>query len=445
MFVVVVLFLIFVFTIAYFCIDANIVWVYYPYTISGIYWIMTIWYLMKYKKQQLFCFELLFAISFYLCSFITVFMYSYIANFQSHMYSLGVVCMKAYFISFIGYLFYLLGLTVFRRKRNECVQKYVITTAENRIANILCSILIVVFILNGGLRLLTIYSDESVSGSSRLDGFGMYLTYAIIMYILTIVTNFSVLSYKRIVSVKHILLKSDFLFIVNSIVLLSLLLLSGYRSNALQIIIPLFLAYTIFMKPVSGFKILLFLVIGALLMVFIGLTRQGEDINWNDHTILTYFRDFMPANAATQYFVNRVEIHGFTGGSNMIMSIASIIPFLQSTLGLFIDVSTFLPSSSSVFTNYYNTGSGLGTSLIGDIIYTFGFGGVMMLMFLLGGFVKTISKGKNLYLLVMYFIFIGNAIFAPRVEFCYIIRSLSWGCIFLFLVRLLSQKSVVRV
>ena len=406
---------------------------------------MTIWYLSIYRKNKLFCFELLFAISFYLCSFISVYLYPLMDDYQSRMYSVGIVSIKANFLSIIGYLFYLLGLTISRKKENYTIRQFVVTKNENRLANVFCSILIFVFILKGGLRLLTIYSDETISGSNRLEGFGMYLTYAIIVYIVSVVTNFSILLRKHIVSIKCIILKSDKLFIVNTLILLSLFLLSGYRSNALQILIPIFLAYNVFAKSVNGFKILLFLFIGALLMIIIGLTRQGENLNWNDYTILTYVRDFMAANAATQFFINYVEVNGATGGTNMVMQIASVIPFLQSAISLFVDTSNFSNTSSFVFTNYYNTGSGLGTSLIGDILYTFGFWGIPILMFLLGGFVRIISKGSNLYMLIMYFIFIGNAIFAPRVEYCYIIRSLAWGCILLFFVRLFSGKSIDRI
>lgn len=74
----------------------------------------------------------------------------------------------------------------------------------------------------------------------------------------------------------------------------------------------------------------------------------------------------------------------------MLLQLASIVPFMQSFILLFIPRSSLALSSSTMFTNSFmdSTQGGMGTALIGDIYYTFGVIGVIILMFLLGYFLK---------------------------------------------------------
>lgn len=116
----------------------------------------------------------------------------------------------------------------------------------------------------------------------------------------------------------------------------------------------------------------------------------------------------------------------------------SIVPYLQSIVSNFVDFDTFATPSSRYFTWNFDSDSGLGTNIIADIYYTFGFVGVVVLMFILGRMCTVFSTYKNKYYFLVYIIFTGNAIFSARVEFPYVLRMLAWGCLFLLVVNILS-------
>ena len=217
--------------------------------------------------------------------------------------------------------------------------------------------------------------------------------------------------------------------------------MSGYRSNVIQLIIPLVIAYQIKFKHLNAGVVLVGLAVGALLMVFIGLTRSGDEFNTNDYTALTYLRDFKPANAANTFFVNHVDTFGPTGGTNMIFPVLSFIPGLQFIANSFVSIQEMAPASSSMFTEAFSSNSGFGTNIIGDLYYSFGFVGVVLLMFLYGSFLCKFSRAKSNYQIVMFLIFCGNAVFAPRVEYCYIIRSIAWSAIFLYFITFITKKA----
>lgn len=417
-------------------------------SIPFVYWVTTIYYLFKYKIKNLFCFELFFAISYYLCSFLTRFFLPLLNAYESRAFiNDSTLIYKAYALSIMGYLCYMLGLIV-RRKPTTLIERKTnhfyfpqISNRSNMLANVFCTFFIVLMFLNGGSRLFTMYSDEGSFSTNRLSGFAAYLTFAIITYIVSIVTNFGSIS-KNVKQIHFLSLRNTFsvLFIINSIILIGTFLLSGYRSNAIQILIPLVIAYQIRFKPIKPALVLLLLMGGAFLMFFIGIVRTGDTFNLNDYSLIVYLRDFKPANAATIYMIAYADQHGVTGGSNMLFPILSIIPGLQSIVGLFVDINTVSPVSSVFFTKAFSSDSGFGTSITGDLYYTFGYIGVLVLMYLYGRCLSRLSQYKNKYELVLFLSFSGNALFAPRVEFCYIIRSLAWSVIFLYLIINLSKN-----
>ena len=68
------------------------------------------------------------------------------------------------------------------------------------------------------------------------------------------------------------------LFYLNTALLVIPLVISGYRSNAVQLIIPMILMYSLAIKKLSFKKIALMLVGGYLVLFVIGMTRSGGHI-----------------------------------------------------------------------------------------------------------------------------------------------------------------------
>lgn len=377
-------------------------------------------------------FESLFALTFALCCFLTYFIVEAGFGFAFFSFSSNPKSLiKGIALAMIGYHCYLCGLISFKKEENKtisrnCVTVYVKPTMAS-LANWICLIIFAIFIAIGGMMVLEMYSGNVDREEANIGT----LLYWILAYTVAMFASFSSAKFSKTGTFLSNILKLNKLFLLNSAIIIPFLLLSGYRSQAMQIIIPLLICYSVYVKRISAKMFFMILTVGMMLMIVIGMTRSGSNIESNV-TTLYYLRDFNPANASLGFFVDEVNSNGITGGSNYIPQTLSIVPFLQSVVGNFVDFNSFALSSSKYYTGTFNTESGLGTNIIGDIYYTFGFAGIIIIMFILGRFCSYLSTQKNKYVFLMYIIFTGNAIFAARVELLYVVRMLAWGCIILF-------------
>lgn len=409
------------------------------------YIVINVAYLYKYRKNQLICFELFFAISFYLCSFLTPYIFPYINSFSGRIFiDTPYNQVKVYGVSFIGYCLYFYGLLSYNNKNINKDLRFDISFNMKSIAysNILCLFFIFVFYITGGSRLLTLYSDSASNLNQRFGVWGEYMNYAMYAYMITTVITFMNLKGK-IFNLNSLFKNIPLLYYINTILLVLPLLISGLRSSTVQLLIPMLMMYGIAIKQLKPFKVLGIILIGYIVMLFIGMTRLGDTSIQNNNTNISYFLDFIPANGANSFFIDYVDNNGFTGGSNMLMQLISIIPFMQSFVLIFIDHNDLAPVSSAFFTDSFmnSTQGGLGTGLIGDIYYSFGFIGILLLMFVLGLLVRLLSNNKKSpYSLVMSMVLSGNAFFAPRVEYCFILRSLAYVSILMWFILKISRK-----
>lgn len=402
-------------------------------------------YLAKYKKDNLFCFELLFAISFFLCSFISPFVLPLLDSWHSRVFiDTNDMQIKCYAVSYVGYLAYLIGLGVNKSSTFKSENSLSFTFDKKTVltSNVICLLFIILFYLNGGTKMWTLYVDsQNLSDlSERLGSWGQFLSYAMYVYVVCIVTTFQGENIvKRTVTgfAKSIPL----LFYINTISLVVPLLFSGYRSNALQLLIPGLMIYSIAVKRIKTSQLFMLLMIGFVILQIIGFTRSGDSLSGAVMDTASLMRDFIPANGANSYLISYVDENGPTWGSNMLLPILSIVPYLQSIALSIVDRGSLAPVSSSFYTKEFDSWSGLGTNIIGDLYYSFDLWGVVILMFMYGVFLKMISNYKSPYQMVLFAMFTGNALFAPRVEYCYIIRTMTWGAFLMWLIIKMNKKS----
>ena len=379
-------------------------------------------------------FELFFAISFFMASFLSFFILEQgfgfgFSTFSSKESSL----VKGLALAMIGYHSYLLGLT--QNIKTKQIQAYPIQGRETAaVSNVFCFLMLLLFLKNGGLSILNHYTESINNTSAYLE----YSFYLLIACTISSYSNLSAASQDLNKGIFKTIIGLNKLFIFNCIVIIGIFLLSGYRSFAIQIILPIIVCFNIFIHRISFRMMLLIITSGFVLMSFIGMVRGGNEID-TARTFLDNFKDYYCANASLGFFVDAVENKGVTFGTNYINSILAIIPFLQSFVGLFISHDSFAISSSRYFTSDFDTEVGLGTHIIGDIYYSFGLPGVVILMYLLGYFCSRLASSKGQYSLIMMLILTGNAIFAARVEYPYILRMLAYGCIFLYFNKLCTK------
>lgn len=409
-----------------------------------IYWLVNILYFIKYKnRESLFCFEFLFSISYFLGSFILFFIAPGLDKYQSQIYVLDEhTVFKSYTISIIGYLSYLVGLTSFSKKSisvniNSTSNRIRFIFNDNAciISNLLCSLFIILFFINGGIKLLFIYS-ATLYDINRFGNFGSYLTYSVITSTIALFITISKIKEKG----KAFLLRPiGWIFIINTSILLLFLIVSGLRSAVLHIAIPLLLVYSDYLKKIRFKSLLIIVLFGWLFFTYIRFLRVDSDFSYHNASWQEYVLDFFPANASITFFVNYVDNYGCVYGQNMLFQLLSIIPFAQSFI-LRLMGGSFAETSSGFYTNYFDRGSGLGTSLVGDVYYSFGIWGIYLLMFVYGYFVKKINNNQSVYGYLLYLIFTSNAIFAARVEYLYIVRNMSFSLIFMWLIIIVCGK-----
>lgn len=411
-----------------------------------IYLVLNVWYLCKYRKNNLFCFELLFAISFWLCCFfLPIVMEQLDPSIQSHSILLNfsdfLLC-RAIALCVLGYMSYMIGLIPLK-SRIQYSQNHPVRQSPmvNKVLNYLTLLTIFLFFVLGGANFIYSY-DQSVDmdalAGGRFGRFGAVMLYAITLLNISSVSNIITTKYVQGESVLHFIKKLDFIFLLNLLIMSAIFLLGGYRSGAMQILLPFFamLSY----KRVLKTKHAVFLIIlGGVLMALIGQFRGNtstiSDVS-SEMTLLSFFRDFISVNAATPSLVEYSDFYGTSHFRNALPQILAVVPFLQSLVFMLFGSDYLRATSSEVFTydicRSFN--SGKGTNIIGDLYYTDGFFCVLIMMFFLGWVIRKTSFSKNKYALLISVCMIGNAVFMPRVEFFYIARTCGFAVIIYWLI-----------
>lgn len=411
-----------------------------------IYILINVWYLWKYKRDNIFSFELLFSISFGICCFLLLVLleqlnpsiptHSLMLNFSDHM-----LC-RSCSLSMLGYLFYMIALVPVKSREKPQINVQIQQSPKvSKMLNYLTLLLIVMFFVLGGGNFIYSYDQtveiEALNGE-RFGRFGAVMTYIIILLNVSTVSNIITKTSEPDESILHFIKKIDFLFLINVLIMSGIFLLGGYRSGAMQILLP-FLAMLSYKRVLKTKQTFYVIVSGIVVMALIGQLRSNtstlSDVG-AEMTLLNFFRDFISANAATPSLVEYVDFNGNADFRNAYAQILSVIPFLQSLVLGILGSDLLMPSSSHIYTydicNSFN--SGKGTNIIGDLYYTDGSWCVFAMMFLLGWIIRKTTIAKNKYVLLILVCLIGNAVFMPRVEFFYIARTCGLAIIIYWLV-----------
>jgi len=332
----------------------------------------------------------------------------------------------------------------------------------NILNSVFQSLTLIVFIVTlalGGYKLLFQYS---MNYADRWAGVGNLFDLLIIFSMISTVLEFLRLGRKKFDYTKDVLRNTDIIYRVNMLLILGFFLLTGYRSEFLLLLLPIIFLFSNFVHRITAKVLvlsLIFAVFGLAAIKTIRAMPSGllsirnlvdyidylKNVGGEPRQLLAYlFDDLTSANAANFFFTEYVKTNGITMGKNIVLQLLAVIPFLQSSFMVLFNF-TPMPSSSEVFTrsiNGVNYTSGLGTHIIGDLYYTFGLPGVVILMFVLGLIVALLENKASgeykhsIYDLVALCFLIGNSLYATRVEYFFILRLMCLALIILCLVDL---------
>lgn len=238
------------------------------------------------------------------------------------------------------------------------------------------------------------------------------------------------------------------------LVIISLILLSsGTRTIPLIIFATLFIIYC--QKHKVSFSFVFFsVVVGTLLMSYIGnirsegvlISSQAEDASqfgW-----LEKFSDLFICNRSLYVFYDFVDSKSFTYGLSMVSCLLSPIPFAQSAFQKLTGIPYYLLNSPD-FSTYLQFGLnpplGLGTNIVGDVYLAFGLIGCIILFFLLGRFVTYVRtrmwNGSYMYFL-LYLVIASDAIYMCRAAYFDSFKTALWT---LAMAWILIRKNGVKV
>lgn len=410
---------------------------------------LSIWFLITYRKRNIFCFELMFIPIFILGMFYSEIVLStmtFISDgvggaFRNAIQDSSIVH-KSRLVQMIALTSFLYGsirgnvLKSYEsdiwHMRNEYLS--VNFSLIIKLITILLLFELVVNYLNGSFSTWFSY-DKGLSDNERNQGLGRIDS----LCLLATVVEFTRLAKLRISSFRQFVSNIDKLYLFEISVVSFLLLISGNRNEMLLIFLPAVVAYSIFILTIPRKYVLLGLFTGALYFAYSGLTRQGGGVSIFDLDLYSVTRDFSLVQINCDYLVSYTDngyLHLFRSiPASLLGGIPFIGPLIFNSLGLDLsDQSTYITTAGLAAWQ----GTGLGTSLVGDLYYNAKLPFVIVFMCLFGYVMSrlyvrfTFEKRYDLLSVIVYLYMVSNAVYFVRQQWDFPIARIIYSYILLF-------------
>lgn len=423
--------------------------------------VMSILYLLHYRRKTLFCYETIFFILYILCVFfsdivldnlrINVSVSSvYFTTFSSEIENKGIIVQMLGFFGFMSTASYNNYKNSYVDEAVEWSSDSILFTSSNlNIASNIMSIVVFTY-------LMYLYMSDVITSWFHYSGNVSNYTNLEIIYTTTLCLSLTVIEMTRL----NRLGCSDFLSIIKKgnklcfldITLISvLLLISGNRNECLLILLPAIVAYSSLIKPLSNGQFLIGVAVGTAAMVFIGVIRQlgYQASNDVEMGLFEATRDFGFVDPNTRCLIEYVDSYGPVYFNNAFLNFVSAVPlfggFVTSIFGLsYVSRSPELTTSGMQLA--HNMDSGLGTSLIGDLYYTCGILFVLCFMIWFGWFVSSlhnrflVKKKFNTWLFILYCFNFANVVYYIRAEWTMPFRYIGFTFLITVLITAFCSK-----
>lgn len=365
------------------------------------------------------------------------------------------VISKSTAIAYLGYTFYILGMTIFRKDNKKPELKPKLDEKPNfQVNNLFLRLIFLIgiasfvgYVFAGGLsHLQNVYAGKNAD-LNEVGVFSYFYNIFIICCNLLSIFVFLIKDQKTKITI--------FMFLI----ICSLLLLAtGSRTTVLGIGLILVAMYGRCVKKITFPKLILFLLIGSFIMTFVQLARQeafSTDV-WAKNAQKTEFEsgfdifmDLIINNRNLYVLVDFADHYGNVYLLSTISDITSPVPglfaYVSSNMGLPVELI-----SGGALPTYIEFGResiwGLGTNLVGETYIGFGYYGVCIIMFLLGWLINKMqqSSDKNIYAFIVYYLLVSHAIFFPRAFYLYQPRTVVWSLLLVFVVLKITQSLYKR-
>lgn len=420
--------------------------------------VLSVWYLIKFRKDRLLCFEMMFLPIFILCTFYSDFVLSAITYSTSgvggaldNALTQSSVNQKSRCVQILGIILFLIGCTkgnIIKNKISEtwsfCINN--INVNYKGIINLISCLLLVELVLNylnGNYNTWFAYelglSDaERNKGLDRIDALCLMGT----------IIEFTRLAQLNIKSFRSFIVEINHLFVIEIIIVSLLLALSGNRNELLLILLPFVISYYVFIQKIPNKYIFLSLFLGIVFFIYSGLTRQGNSLSSYDIDIYSISMDFSLVDINCTYLIDYTDNHGAHFFSSLFASLLGGIPFIGplifNSLGLSLETqSTYLTTEGLASWD----GTGLGTSIIGDLYYNAKLPFVCLFMFVFGYIISRLhirfsyERKYSMALIILYLYMTSNAVYFVRQQWDFPISRMIYVYILLFILCKLFKKN----
>lgn len=406
-------------------------------------------YIIEVRMRNFFCFSFIFSIVWFFVYYLypTVvypinknyyFMFAF--NFNEN------IMTKATYLSLIGYCAFIGGLltghvhSIHKRKNYEIVIK------SNLVPTIVVGLFCVIDFIQFVVLNMGIYYGEGNSDPTATDLYSYISLLKTAAIITAIAIEFHILMRKN--NGQRWYLRNPILWLL-VVVDAAILLYSGYRGEVLSVCLTILAGVTLYSDRISFFKITGLMVVGFILLNFVLQWRNGQSLSQISMSIdiLSVSSDLVINNYTLYKGYDYVQSSGLLPFT-LIGSLLSAIPFLQGIIISIFDISLFQTSSARFFsylTMGEQTSFGVGTNIIAGLYLGLGFVGVILMMFVLGRFVKKYSEDapkKSLYGLLMHFMIMMQAVYWVRGDYFFPVNKIVYSLLFMWLYTLFLGKKV---
>lgn len=389
-----------------------------------------IYYTRKYQRDNLLSFHFLFSLSYFLS------VYAYFIIGRGHIDYSGykillninneLFVIKALVVSTMAYLIYIFGAYLANNRKKDWET---VNYTYSKEAEWICFLLSFVLFL-----LFFIFKTRIIVRAE--------FTEAILLYTVVVFLNNKVLGTNSL----RLFFRRNKLYCFLFILSCYFFLVMGSRHGFLTIFLPAVVLFSLYIKTIRKRYIFIGIILFWLLFIWVKYARVDmlDEFNMKN---MSLFGDFLPASLATPFFIEYTESYGYTYGSNYLLVVLSIIPFLA---GL-VQKSGFVSAQEShyFFTTYINGedfDSGLGTSMVGDLYYSFGFIGVVVAFFLVGYFSSwlhhenTTNPLASPYAGIAFCGLMSEAFFMTRGVFLIVVKPIAFMFIVYFIITIITRQ-----
>lgn len=403
------------------------------------YLLINFYYFKFVSKDKGVGFEYFYMIAFCMTNFIYpvfYFMENRYVSLFSYPFNFGIIS-KATALALVAYAFYILGLQLYRRKKDAL--EFKVDSFYPLMYMLISIISFIFFVIFGGLD----HFKSVYSGDSEWEAVGSYSYFYLIFNYSSLLLSMFLFKCEN----KKIMIFGALYLLVAIL----LLLLSGSRMTSVGIVLVLLVSFSKNIKNIPSLIATFFVLFSSVFLYSMMIYRSNmfsSDIDniagsafSSNYSLFDSFMDLIVNNRNLYVLVDFVDSNGSVFFANIFYNIISFLPFSKS-INDFFGIPEFLNGNLPSFLEFgSNAGFGLGTNNVGEAYLSFGLVGVIVFFTFFGVFLKFLKEKSSSSIIsyIFYFILVSNAVIYPRGNVLINTRVFVWTILIFFMIYLLRK------